>query len=38
MALENGIVSVAVYEAKFHGLSRYATQFVSIKKREFVSM
>uniref|UniRef100_M1DT60 'chromo' domain containing protein n=1 Tax=Solanum tuberosum TaxID=4113 RepID=M1DT60_SOLTU len=32
MALEQGGMSVAAYEAKFHALSRYATQLVTIEE------
>ncbi|KAH0669381.1 hypothetical protein KY285_023539 [Solanum tuberosum] len=32
MALEQGGISVAAYEAKFHALSRYATQLVTIEE------
>ena len=32
MELEQGSMSVAIYEDKFHNLSRYATQLVSMEK------
>ena len=32
MALEQGGMTVPVYEAKFHALSRYATQLVTTEK------